>query len=88
MSEGLQAPIFKAKTQREATLVLAREVCALKDDIETTNLRLENIEGHLLSRPDDMRPICNRLTKLETINKAFYGVLAVVGGALIKIFAD
>jgi hypothetical protein len=31
---------------------------------------------------------CNRLTHLETVNKVVYGVLAVIGGAIIKVFVE
>lgn len=54
---------------------------------------LEAIEAHLREQNGKVNKSCDEITKahtsiakLETINRAFYGVLAVIGGVLIKMF--
>ena len=47
--------------------------------------RLKSIDNHLDEQNGKVNKTCTAIAKLETINKAFYGVLAVIGGAIIKI---
>ena len=87
----LESPEFKAKNQREAILVLAtvlkdfqREV---RDDCETTNLRLENIEGHLLEQDDRLEKDTNRITRLETINKVIGGLFVAATAIIATVIS-
>jgi len=48
--------------------------------------RLRSIDDHLDKQNGKVDDSCKDIARLQTINKAFYGVLAVIGGALIKIF--
>jgi 3'-phosphoadenosine 5'-phosphosulfate sulfotransferase (PAPS reductase)/FAD synthetase len=50
--------------------------------------RLKSIDNHLEEQNGKVTKSCTAIAKLETVNKAFYGVLAVIGGARIKIFVD
>ena len=49
---------------------------------------LKEIEQHLRDQNGKVSESCTAIAKLQTVNKAFYGVLAVIGGALLKLFVD
>ena len=84
MSEDILAEVeqdFKAKNIREALLLVASEVRQTRRDIADMKT-LQGGQNVIVAKN------CNRLTRLETVNKVVYGVLAVIGGALIKVFAE
>ena len=49
---------------------------------------LAAIEKHMNDQNGKVSDSCTAIARLQTINKAFYGVLAVIGGALLKLFVD
>jgi hypothetical protein len=84
MSEDILAEVeqeFKAKTAREALLLVASEVRQTRREVG----EMKALQG---KQNDTVTKNCNRLTHLETVNKVVYGVLAVIGGTLVKIFAE
>jgi hypothetical protein len=84
MSEDILAEVeqeFKAKTAREALLLVASEVRQMRHDIAG----VKTLQGE---QNVTVTKNCNRLTHLETVNKVVYGVLAVIGGAIIKVFVE
>jgi hypothetical protein len=84
MSEDILAEVeqdFKAKNIREALLLVASEVRQTRREIGEMKA-LQNEQNGKVAKS------CTRLTKLETVNKVVYGVLAVIGGAIIKVFVE
>ena len=47
---------------------------------------LAAIEKHMKEQNGKVDDSCIAIARLQTVNKAFYGVLAVIGGALLKLF--
>ncbi len=48
--------------------------------------KLTAMEKHLAEQNGKVSKSCDRLTKLETVNKVVYGILAAIGGIIAKLF--
>jgi hypothetical protein len=84
MSEDILAEVeqeFKPRTTRQALILLASEVRQTRRDIAGIKTLQSEQNGTVTKN-------CNRLTHLETVNKVVYGILAVIGGAIIKVFVE